>query len=315
MIVTVTPNPSLDRTLEVDRLVHGAVHRTAPVRLDAGGKGVNVARGLAANGVAVRAVFPAGGADGGELTRLLDEAGIDYRAVPIAQAVRTNVSVVEPDGTTTKLNTPGPQLSAHELEALLVAAVDADGDGWVACCGSLPDGAPGDLYADLVTRLHATGRLVAVDTSGPALTAALAAGPDLVKPNAEELAEAVGMPVVTLGDVVAAAEELRARGAGAVLTSLGPDGAVLVDAAGAIHGTAPARTVRSTVGAGDAMLAGFLAGGGRGEDALAGGLAWGAAAVALPGTRMPTPADLDRASVRLHDRIDALRVVHEGARA
>jgi len=142
----------------------------------------------------------------------------------------------------------------------------------------------------------------AVDTSGPALVAVLPAQPVLVKPNAEELAEAAGRPVATLGDAIEAAQELRRRGAGAVVASLGADGAVLVDEGGAVHGEAPVARARSTVGAGDAMLAGFLAAGGAGRDALAEALAWGAAATSLPGSRMPTPADLDRAAVRIHDR-------------
>ena len=139
MIVTVTLNPSLDRTIQVDRLVRGAVHRAGDVRLDAGGKGVNIARALAGNGHKVRAVFPKGGADGDELAWLLSRAGIDYRAVPIGDAVRTNVSIVEPDGTVTKLNTPGPVLTAAEIDALIAATLDAAaGAIWVVCSGSLP---------------------------------------------------------------------------------------------------------------------------------------------------------------------------------
>jgi 1-phosphofructokinase len=136
MIVTVTLNPSLDRTIQVERLVRGAVHRAGAVRLDAGGKGVNIARALAGNGHKVRAVFPKGGADGDELAWLLSRAGIDYRAVPIGDAVRTNMSVVEPDGTVTKLNTPGPVLTAAEIDALIAATLEAAaGAGGVVCSG------------------------------------------------------------------------------------------------------------------------------------------------------------------------------------
>ena len=314
MIVTVTANPSLDRTIEVDQLVRGAVHRVGALREDAGGKGVNIARALAANHHKSRAVLPTGGADGALLTALLTEAGIDFVTVPIVNGVRTNVSVVETDGTVTKLNTAGPTLLPGEVDALLAAAVDTAGVAtWAACSGSLPPGAPDDLYARLTSALRAVGCAVAVDTSGPALTAALAAGPDVVKPNAEELAEVVDAPITTLGDALAAAQELRRRGARAVLASLGGDGALLVDEEGALHGEAPVDVVRSAVGAGDATLAGFLAGGGHGRSALAEALAWGAAAVGLPGTRMPTPADLDRAAVRLHDVLDLHRPIDTGA--
>lgn len=316
MIVTVTANPSLDRTIEIEHLLRGTVHRAGVFREEAGGKGVNVARALASNRRKVRAVLPSGGIDGTLLTTLLADAGIDFVTVPITEPVRTNISVAEADGTVTKLNTAGPNLQTGEVDALLAAAVDTAGAAaWAACSGSLPPGAPDDLYARLVAALRSVGCAVAVDTSGPALAAALAAGPDLVKPNAEELAEAVGAPITTLGDALAAAQQLRRRGAKAVLASLGRDGALLVDGDGALHGEAPVDIVRSAVGAGDATLAGFLAGGGHGRPGLAEALAWGAAAVGLPGTRMPTPVDLDRTAVRIHDEPDPYRPIDAGASA
>ncbi|MER6783034.1 PfkB family carbohydrate kinase, partial [Streptomyces sp. NPDC000659] len=170
---------------------------------------------------------------------------------------------------------------------------------WIAACGSLPRGLPPEWYADLVARARESGARVALDTSGPALTAALPARPDLVKPNATELARAVGRPLATLGEVTRAAQELRSRGAGAVLASLGADGQLLVSAEGTYHGTAPVTAVRSDVGAGDASLAGFLIAGGTGAKALASALAHGAAAVQLPGSAMPTPADLHPEAVHI----------------
>ena len=142
-------------------------------------------------------------------------------------------------------------------------------------------------YADLVARAHAAGAKVALDTSGPSLIAALRERPDVVKPNAEELAQAVGRPLATIGDAVKAAEEVRELGAGAVLASLGADGQLLVTASGTYFASAPVATVRSNVGAGDASLAGFLAAGGEGPRALAAAVAHGAAAVQLPGSVMP----------------------------
>ena len=315
MIVTLTPNPSVDRTIEVDALLRGAVLRARASRVDPGGKGVNVSRALAANGRKTCAVLPAGGSEGTQLAALLAPEDVPVVLVPVSGAIRANVSVVEPDGTVTKLNEPGPALSEAEVEAVTAATVAAAaGAEWVAVSGSLPPGAPADFYARLTERFGPAGgraksTRVAVDSSGPPLVAALAAGPDLVKPNREELAEATGLPVTTLGEAVAAAEELRRRGAGAVLASFGADGALLVEETGAVHGESPIERPRSAVGAGDAMLAGFLAGGGSGPRALAEALAWGAAAASLPGSRMPQPADLDRAraAVRLADHIDASR--------
>ena len=153
------------------------------------------------------------------------------------------------------------------------------------------------------------GNRVALDTSGVAFQLALTAGPDVAKPNAEELAEATGRKITTVGDAVEAAERLREKGAVAVLASLGSDGAILVDASGATHGEAPVAHPRSAVGAGDALLAGFLAAGGEGPAALAEALAWGAAATGLPGSRMPRPAEINIGAVELHDVIDHTRIL------
>jgi len=316
VIVTLTLNPSLDRTIEVDSLTRGAVIRAGGARVDPGGKGVNVSRALLANGIASRAVLPCGGDDGQRLVRLLGQEGVAVVAVRCAGATRSNVTLVEPDGTVTKINEPGGPLTAAEVDRVAAAVLQAAGGGagsgradWVVVCGSLPPGVPVDLYATLGRRFAAAGLRVAVDTSGPALLAAVAAGTELVKPNREELAEAVGRPLGSLRDVIDAAQELRSWGAGTVLASLGADGAVLVGPAGVVAGESPPVEPRSTVGAGDALLAGYLAAGAAGGSgaagvagaaALAEALAWGAAAAALPGSRMPRPADISRTHVRIH---------------
>lgn len=301
MIVTFTPNPSLDRTLEVESLDRGEVVRAHAVRSDPGGKGVNVSRALAANGHPSRAVLPLGGADGGLLASLLQGLGIEVASVPITDAIRSNVTLVEPDGTVTKVNAPGPRLSDVEVGALLERAVAAaDGAGWVVASGSLAPGTPDDLYARLAAAVRPVGARVAVDTSGPALDRVLVAGPDVLKPNEEELSEVTGMVPETLGDVVVAASELRSKGVKTVLVSLGPSGAVLVDGGQAFHAESAVIVPRSTVGAGDALLAGFLASGGDGPEALAEGVAWGAAACVLPGTAVPGPGDIQRDLVQIH---------------
>ncbi|MFD8111163.1 1-phosphofructokinase [Streptomyces microflavus] len=298
MILTVTPNPSLDRTYELPELVRGTVLRATADRVDPGGKGVNVSRAVAAAGYRTVAVAPMGGPEGALLARLLGEHGIEAAGVPVTGSTRINITLVEPDSTLTKINAAGPELSAAEaedvLEAVRTRAAAAD---WIACCGSLPRGLPPQWYAELVARSHRAGTRIALDTSGPALTAALREGPDVIKPNAQELAEAVGRPLATVGDALKAAEELRARGARSVLASLGADGQLLVEASGAYFATARVETVRSNVGAGDASLAGFLTAGGQGPGALASAVAHGAAAVQLAGSLMPTPADLDRSAV------------------
>lgn len=313
MILTLTLNPSLDRTIEIPELVRGEMVRARATRLDPGGKGVNVARALAAHALTTCAVVPRGGPEGRQLTALLEEEGIDVCAVPVTAPTRSNVSLVEPDGSTTKINEPGGELAQDDLERIVKAVLDtAASADWVVASGSLPPGVPETFYCDFGRRLAERDIRFAVDTSGPALTAALAARPALVKPNRDELAEFAGCPIDTLGDVVRAATRMRDAGAATVLASLGPDGAVLVgdgETQGMRYGESRVDRGRSTVGAGDAMLAGYLAGGVTGGDALVEALAWGAAAVQLPGSRMPGPGDVDRTSVRVHASIDLTRAL------
>lgn len=293
MIVTVTPNPSLDRTVEIPSLRRGDVHRATSVRLDPGGKGVNVARVLAAAGEQTVALLPYGAGPGDRLALLLEQAGVTTAGVPIAAATRTNLTLVEPGGVTTKINEPGPAMTSDEYDALVDRAVTLGaGASWLVSCGSLPPGASDDLHGELVRRCRRPGLRIAVDTSDEPLRRAVDARPDLIKPNHAELAGLVGRDLRSVGDVLLAARELRARGVGSVLVSLGAGGALLVDRSGEFHARTPPIPVRSTVGAGDSTLAGFLAAGAEGPDALRYAVAYGAAACRLPGSAAPGPHDL-----------------------
>jgi 1-phosphofructokinase len=299
MITTVTPNPSLDRTLHLPRFEPGHVNRATDTMVEPSGKGVNVALALHGVGVPVRAVLPVGGSAGHEIATLLDDLGLDHVDVPIAGAVRSNISLVETGGRTSKVNEPGPQLSAAEVDALYATTLAGCGVGeWVVWAGSLPPGFPPQRFADAVADTRAAGRLVAVDSSGSALMHVLSQHgdrlPHMVKPNADELAEVTNRHLKTLGDVADAAGELLARGVRTVLVSLGRNGALLADAdlPQALHGTASVRRVVNTVGAGDAFLAGWLAAvqaGATGADALANALRFGATAVEHEGTLLGVP--------------------------
>ncbi|HEY3209143.1 MAG TPA: 1-phosphofructokinase [Actinomycetota bacterium] len=314
MIVTLTANPSVDRTLEIPALERGEVVRATAARVHPGGKGVNVARALIANGISARAVLPTGGREGDQLLDLLSSRGLDVVPVQIAEPIRENVTIVEPDGTVTKLNAPGPRLTSQEVAELVEATVEASrGADWVALCGALPPGVPEDLYGSLVMKLHAVGVRVAVDASGTALTESIDMRPDLMKPNADELAEAVGKPIHTLRDVVEGARGLLDRGVGHVLVSLGERGAVSVSDAVATRAWTTPVIPRSTVGAGDATLAGFLATDGVAAEAVRAAVAWGAAAVRLPGTGMPGPTDIDVDAVTVEE-IDAGRALDNRGR-
>lgn len=303
MILTLTPNPSIDRTVTLaGELARGEVQRIVSVTSQGGGKGVNISRASVSAGEPTVAVLPAA-KDDPFVTELL-AAGIDCRPVRPAGDVRVNITITEPDGTTTKLNSPGATVEAAHLEvmasALLARAPVAD---WTVLAGSLPAGAPPEFYADLVRRLRATDAKVAVDTSdGPlrALVDALpGAAPDLMKPNGDELASFTGGDAEELESSPAKAAEaartLIERGVGTVLATLGGHGAVLVTRDGAWHATPPPTTVVSTVGAGDSSLFGYLLGEVRGlaaPDRLALAVAYGSAAAGLPGTTIPEPAHL-----------------------
>lgn len=300
MILTLTPNPSLDRTLLVSRLVRGQVHRAVAEHQEPSGKGVNVCRALTRNGIESVAVLPLGGAEGVTLARLLDEEGVRYRSVSIAESVRVNVSLTEPDGLATKVNAPGPKLSKAEVAALTATLADLVSDGdWVVASGSLPRGVDSDYYACVAEVVHGAGARLALDSSGSALPAGLAGRPDVVKPNLEELEEAVGQRLTTIGHVLSAAAILRGRGAGSVLASLGRDGALLVSADGVWRAYANVNSPKSTIGAGDALLAGFIAAGGTGPSALVEAVAWGSAAVGTAGSWVPVIAEVHRNAVVL----------------
>jgi 1-phosphofructokinase len=212
--------------------------------------------------------------------------------VPVQAPTRSNVTLSEPDGTTTKINEIGSPLTREEVGHVEDSVLQiARADDWVVLSGSLPSGVANDTYARFVRRLTDQGVKVAVDTSGPALAESLAAGPTLIKPNRDELAEAVGGPLNSFADAAAAAESLRTRGAGAVLASLGGDGAILADG-GLCAASCAVTDRRSTVGAGDCLLAGFLAAGASGRRALLTALQWAAASVALPGSGVPSPEQI-----------------------
>ncbi|MFC5677310.1 1-phosphofructokinase family hexose kinase [Aeromicrobium endophyticum] len=303
MIVTVTANPAIDRLLTLDEpLVRGVVGRTAAPVDQPGGKGVNVARVVAAAGHDVVAVFPAPAHD--SFVAAVEATGLAHVAVPTRSRVRVNLTLAEADGTTTKLNAPGAELSADELGRLTGAiAESAAGAAWVVLSGSLPPGVPDDWYAVLTRTLRAGGAQVAVDASGAPLLATLGAAgaaPDLVKPNAHEVVELVGgdADAIEADPELAAATAQRVRrdfGPAAVLLTLGASGAVLATADGSWFAASPSIVPVSTVGAGDSSLAGYLLAAVDGLDAprrLEVAVAHGSAAASLAGSTPPAPADV-----------------------
>ncbi|MFF1481601.1 1-phosphofructokinase family hexose kinase [Streptomyces sp. NPDC058301] len=255
MILTVTLNTALDLTYRVPELVPHASHRVDEVTERPGGKGLNVARVLAALGHESVVTGFVGGRTGAALRELLAPLAPVDALVPIAGSTRRTIAVVDAaTGDTTQLNEPGPQVTAGEWETFLGAYEpllrEADA---VALCGSLPPGVPVGAYADLVRRARAASVPVLLDTSGEPLRRGLAGRPDLIKPNLDELARLTGSR-----EPLRAARDARRRGAHAVVASLGPEGLVAVTPDGTWRATPPAPVRGNPTGAGDSAVAALL---------------------------------------------------------
>ncbi|MFF8727939.1 1-phosphofructokinase family hexose kinase [Streptomyces sp. NPDC015171] len=258
MILTVTLNTALDITYRVRSLRPHTTHRVSEVVERPGGKGVNVARVLAALGHEATVTGFAGGATGEVVReRLSAVPGVTDALVPVAGATRRTIAVVdELFGDTTQLNEPGPQIEPAEWGAFLdryeelVPRASA-----VALCGSLPPGVPVGAYANLVRGARAHGVPVLLDTSGEPLRRGVAARPDIIKPNTGELAELTGSH-----DPLRATQDARRRGAHAVVASLGADGLLAVTPEGRWRAAPPSPVHGNPTGAGDSAVAALLSG-------------------------------------------------------
>ncbi|MEV0735168.1 1-phosphofructokinase family hexose kinase [Streptomyces sp. NPDC050549] len=258
MILTVTLNTALDITYRVRELRPHGTHRVSEVTERPGGKGLNVARVLSALGHEVTVTGFTGGATGRVVQeQLAGTPGVLDALVPVSGATRRTTAVVdELTGDTTQLNEPGPTVTSAEWSAFqeayeaLLGGVSA-----VALCGSLPPGVPVGAYAGLVRTARAAGVPVLLDTSGEPLRRGVAARPDIVKPNTDELAELTGSH-----DPLRATQDARRRGARTVVVSLGARGLLAATPEGTWHATPPARVHGNPTGAGDSAVAGLLSG-------------------------------------------------------
>lgn len=260
-VVTVTFNPAIDQTLTLDHLVPGAVHRALSARQDAGGKGVNVASCLADWGTAVSVHGLLGTDNAAAFETLFAGKGITDHFIRRAGATRVNLKLVDGDGTT-DVNMDGTPADPYQIEAVIAAVVEEAGpDTLVVLAGSLPPGFPHDIYARIVGRVRGTGALVLLDSSSASFRAALESDalPDIVKPNRHELSEWLGAPVETMAEVHRVAADLHERGVSLVAVSLGEEGAFFLSGEGALTARLATADVASTVGAGDAMVAGIAA--------------------------------------------------------
>ena len=311
MIITVTTNPSIDRTVAVGDLVLGGVNRGDLSAIDPGGKGVNVSRALAAYGANTHAVLVCGDLGSQWFAKKLNSSNIAHTIIKADGITRSNVTLQEADGTVTKINEPGFELSKEVMHQLRQTLENLNlRNNWVVFAGRLNPGADVNTYRDLAKTVRDRGAKIAIDGSGAEFRAALEVYPELIKPNQFELAELVGRPLKTVHDVIAAAREVIDGGVEQVLCSLGKDGAILVTKDQVIHCEPEKAAVGTPVGAGDILLAIYL-GGGAQPSALKDAIAWSAASVPLPGTAIPTPAQAAAVGVKVNEVLKDSRELAE----
>lgn len=301
MIVTVTLNPAIDQTIEVDRFVEGDTNRVTSMRLELGGKGINVARGLKELGYEPLAMGFAPGDMGRVIEDQLRDMGIGVDFTYIAGETRTNVTIIDREHQRhTTLSAKGPNVTGDDLRHLY-ANIDRRlrRDTWLVIAGSLPPPCTGEVYRILIEHAEKNGALSALDADGPIVRDVLDRGgrPTLIKVNADELGRIYGDPVTTEDEVFEAAETVRALGIPVVIVTRGAQGAIALTMEADYRVRIPDIDVVSARGAGDAFLAGLLLGLRRGESwepALVRAGAAGAACCLTPTNSPPRSMDMDR---------------------
>lgn len=295
MITAVCMNPAFDKTVVVDALQPGRVNRVSRGRVDASGKGVNVAIVAQRLGLEARCIGCAG-EDGAERFRsMLDAQQVEHCFLTVPGTLRTNLKVVHADGSgVTELNEPGAPVGRDQLEAFFSLAEHAAKDSeMLVVNGSLPPECPEGTYCELMLR---AGIPCILDVAGRELLLGLKARPFLIKPNIHELEATLGVALHSMTEIIDAAHKLMTQGAQNVLVSMGGDGALLVTAKQAYYAPVVPVKVGSTVGAGDSMVGGFLKGlavsGGNLKEAFRWSVAAATAAVMTEGTQLVMPDDV-----------------------
>jgi 1-phosphofructokinase family hexose kinase len=297
VIITLTPNPSVDQTLFIHQLEVDAVNRYSESQLDPAGKGINVSRMAHRLGWPTIAFGFLAGEIGEIAQRALDAEGVPHHFVPVPGQSRLNVTVVdESHGTSTSFYGPGPPVPLDHL-----ATLDGLLRFWLRAgrvlvlAGSLPPSVPNGLHAAYIRLAQAEGVVTILDADGEAFRLGVEAGPSLIKPNRAEAERLLGRPLPDQRAVVDGARELVARGLPMVVVSLGAQGAVYADGRGVWHAIPPKVESRSTVGSGDSLVAGLAVALARGDDLIEGlrlGTAAGAATAMTSGTALGTEEEI-----------------------
>lgn len=307
-LVTVTLNPAIDQTASIPQFTPDAVNRVVWEQADAGGKGVNVASFLADLGYRVTATGLLGQENPELFQKLFTQKGIADRFVRIDGKTRVNVKIVDDiQQQVTDINFPGCPATAPDLHKLtdILTELTHDHD-WFVLSGSIPSGVPNTFYRDIVNLLKAQNKTVVLDTSGESLRQAVSARPDVIKPNLVELQELLGRSLSSEAEIIAAARDLIQQGLQTVVISMGAEGALFVTAQEAVHAQPPTVEIKSTVGAGDAMVSGTVSGMLRGyslSDRACLATAFSMGALSQIGPRLPPLEEIEANCQRVTIRV------------
>jgi len=293
LIVTLTANPAIDRTLSVDRLAFEDRAYVTSTRDTAGGRGINASCVIHSFGGKSIAVFPSGGNSGKRLEQYLNGRGVQISPVPVRNPIRTNFTVTDQHGLTVNLNETGPMLSRAEVSRLEQAVLNRlDHASWLLICGSLPPGIPPAFYARIIAAARKRKVRTLLDADGAPLREGVEAGPTVVAPNQQEAERLLGRALLTRTTCLEAAEDIRALGAEMAVLSIGSRGAIGSLPGGIYEAVPPPTEAVCPIGAGDALRAAFAWSmehkPSQAQDALRWGVAAGTASARLPGMKFAT---------------------------
>lgn len=298
MIVTVTMNPAIDKTVDIDALERGGLNRIHHVELDAGGKGINVSKTIHELGGKSIAVGFIAGSAGKIIRSVLDDWGIENDFIEVSGETRTNTKVFERTGELTELNEPGPVVEEKDVRALYDKLESyADENTLFVLAGSVPQGVNKDIYRKIIELVHKKGAKVLLDADGELFTNALNAGPDIIKPNKVELEQYAGMDyIASEQELLSVAERLMKKGIATVAVSMGKSGAMFLQDGYKVKCPGLKVKAHSTVGAGDAMVAALSYAWSEGlspQDTVRMCMAVSAGAVTTIGTKPPSRKVVD----------------------
>ena len=257
MIITVTMNPAIDKTVEIEQLVPNGLNRIQKVEYDAGGKGINVSKTIHELGGESLAMGFLGGNAGKTIENVLTSWNIQHDFIWVEGETRTNTKVFEKSGGVTELNEPGPVINEARVEELIQKICEhTDKETLVVLAGSIPAGVDKNIYVAITESVHEKGGSVLMDADGELFRNALKASPDIIKPNQVELEEYIGADYrLSMGELKALAEKFQNNGIKTVAISMGKGGAMIVRDKFVARCPALSVKAHSTVGAGDAMVA------------------------------------------------------------